>query len=146
MIVDLMSRKVLCLYFALILVLTFLNGCSETINSKIVIQFSSFSGEKQKEFQLNDGETELNLNGTISMTSGSAEICISGKDTNEILFLRKLSNKENGTISIDINDLKGNKALVLGLKAVDVKKFSLDLTSKQKLIRDKEKPTLPPVK
>lgn len=68
-----------------------------------------------------------------------------GEDTNEILYSKVFTTDDNDKVSIDITDLKGNQKLILGIKSNNVKNFSLVLTSKQKLVKDKLKPEVPSV-
>ncbi|WP_455716930.1 hypothetical protein, partial [Anaerosporobacter sp.] len=93
----------------------------------------------------NDDEIQLNLDGTISLSSGSVQLYLLGEDTNEILYSKVFTTSDNGEVSIDVTDLKGNLRIILGLKSDKAKDFSLDLTSKQKLVKDKEKPEVPSV-
>ncbi|PXV93848.1 hypothetical protein C8E03_102623 [Lachnotalea glycerini] len=142
-----MIAKILFVMFGFV-VLSFLSlsGCVSNISeSKIEVGFSEFTGEKVQDIQLNDGITHMKLSGTISLTSGSVEIYIKVKDTDEKLYSETFFEENSGTINIEIKDLKGNSNFVLGIDSNSAKDFKLSLTSDQKLIKDKEKPAVPAV-
>ncbi|WP_455718943.1 hypothetical protein [Anaerosporobacter sp.] len=140
------SRKLGAIFGIILLSMLYLCSCSSNISESIIqIKLSEFSGEKQKNIELNDDEIQLNLDGTISLSSGSVQLYLLGEDTNEILYSKVFTTSDNGEVSIDVTDLKGNLRIILGLKSDKAKDFSLDLTSKQKLVKDKEKPEVPSV-
>lgn len=122
-----------------IMMLLSLVGCGETISENVIdINFSTYSGVKEKEIFLNSDVNSLNMDGTISMKSGNVVLYVKVQGTNEILYSREYTSANNGSISVDIDDLDGNRDLIFGLQANKAEKFKLYLTSQQKLIRDKE--------
>lgn len=124
-----------------VMMLLSLVGCTETISESVIdINFSSYSGTKKNEIFLNSDANSLNMDGTISMKSGKVVLYVKEQGTNEILYSQEYTSVNNGNISIDIDDLDGNRDLVFELQANKAEGFKLYLTSQQKLVRDKEAP------
>lgn len=119
-------------------------GCSVAINdTKVNISFSEFTGTKQKEFNLNSNDNSLNMSGNISISSGTVDLYVKVKETEEVLYSHTVNKSDSGDINIDILDLKENKNLLFILEAKSAKNFKINLTSQQKLVLDKETPTRP---
>lgn len=142
------KRKIYAILAIVCLVITFIlyillrhSGLIEnTSDSVIDVNFSNYNGIKEKEIFLNSDDNELNLNGTIKIKNGEVELYVKVKDTNKILYSKEFTSKENRNINIDIDDLEENKDLMLVLEVKNVEEMKLQLTSKQKLVRDKEVP------
>ena len=141
-------RKKRCNLFLMLIAiggcfLILLTGCKpiHAYNTSVQMSSSEFDGIKTKDICLNADENQLNFSGTITMSDGKVRLYVSVKDTGEELYSQEYSVDSNGKVNIDIEDLGKTKDLVLGLDAAHAKNFKLDLTSKQKLIRDPEKPS-----
>ena len=119
-------------------------GCSTKINdTNVEVSFSQFTGENIREINLNSYDNTLNMSGKIELKSGTVDLYIKAKGTDIILYTLTVTTANAGNITIDIPDLNNNRNLLFILKAHSAKNFKLSLTSKQKLILDKETPETP---
>lgn len=141
-------RKKRCNLFLMLIAiggcfLILFTGCkpNDAYNTSVQMSSSEFDGIKTKDICLNADENQLNISGTITMSDGKVRLYVSVKDTGEELYSQEYSVGNNGKVNIDIGNLEENKDLVLGLEAAHATDLKLDLTSKQKLIRDPEKPS-----
>lgn len=134
-----------CIAIAFVLsICSLLIGYSVAISdTKVNISFSEFTGTKQKEFNLKSYDNALNMNGNVSLSSGTVNLYIKVKETGEVLYSHTVNKSNSGEIKIDILDLKENRSLLFILEAESAKNFKINLTSQQKLVLDKETPTRP---
>lgn len=120
---------------------TIMLACSVKFSeSKLNMSFSQFTGEKVKEINLNSDDNALSMSGKVKIQSGTVDLFIKVKETDEVLYSYTITKENDGNITIDIPDLNDNRDLLLTLQADSAKDFKLSLTSHQKLNADKEKP------
>lgn len=132
--------KVIGSIFLLILFML-IGGCSVTAEeTSIVIEFDNFVGTNEKEFKLNDYDNQLNMGGTVELSSGIVYLSIVGTSSEEELYSYTVTPEDCGKIKIDISDLKDQRNLIFKLTSEVAKDFSIKLNSDQKLVLDKVTP------
>lgn len=81
---------------------------------------------------------KLELNAKLKVDSGNVTIQILDISSNDVIW--KESYNENSNFKIELNNLKADSEYLLKISTAQSKKVTLTITSKEKLIKDKEKP------
>lgn len=126
-----------------VMVAMVIGGCSFSVDDTCVeVKFSNFTGTKEKEFNLDVYDNELNMSGTVALGAGSVSLSIVAKDSGDELYSLVIKPADSGDVKIDV-DLNDQRNLIFRLTGEAAKDFTLKLNSVQKLVLDVVTPEVP---
>lgn len=116
-------------------------GCSVQEGGTVwSMEMPSLNDERSYDIYLNQGEDYLDLQGMISLDTGSVSIKIIGAESGEVFYQQKAAAGQREAITIKIDDFKDESELKLVITGDQARMVRVELFSDQKLVKAAEKP------